>query len=82
MNPVFLREKDSILRPDAALCGSGIVVVMRSKESIGHERISFGYDIPSGTMKWEVEKVFSLTIEDGKKEWVGSKNLGKLIGLT
>jgi predicted TIM-barrel fold metal-dependent hydrolase len=33
-------------------------------------------------MKWELEKVLSLPIEDDKKEWILSKNLRRLIGLS
>ena len=56
--------------------------VMRFLENIEHERILFGSNIPFGTMEWELEKVLSLAIGDDKKEWVLSKNLRKLIGLT
>jgi predicted TIM-barrel fold metal-dependent hydrolase len=56
--------------------------VMRFIEKIGHERILFGSDIPFGTMKWELEKVLSLPIGDDKKEWILSKNLRRLIGLS
>ncbi|MGD0915960.1 MAG: amidohydrolase family protein [Thermodesulfobacteriota bacterium] len=56
--------------------------MMRFIEKIGHERILFGSDIPFGTMKWELEKVLSLPIGDDKKEWILSKNLRRLIGLT
>ena len=56
--------------------------VMRFIEKIGYERILFGSDIPFGTMKRELEKVLSLPIGDDKKEWVLSKNLKRLIGLT
>ncbi len=51
-------------------------------EKIGHERILFGSDIPFGTMKWELEKILSLPIGDDKKEWMLSKNLKRLTGLT
>jgi predicted TIM-barrel fold metal-dependent hydrolase len=51
-------------------------------EKIGHERILFGSDIPFGTMKWELEKILSLPISDDKKEWILSKNLRRLIGLS
>jgi len=33
-------------------------------------------------MKWELEKILSLPIGDDKKEWMLSKNLKRLIGLT
>jgi predicted TIM-barrel fold metal-dependent hydrolase len=56
--------------------------VMSFIEKIGPERILFGSDIPFGTMKWELEKVLSLPIEDDKKEWILSKNLRRLIGLS
>jgi len=56
--------------------------VMEFIESIGHERILFGSDIPFGTMKWELEKVLSLPVGDDKKEWILSKNLRRLIGLS
>ncbi len=65
---------------DTALAGSD--TVMKFIEKIGYERILFGSDIPFGTMKWEVEKVLSLPIEDDKKEWIFSKNLKRLIRLT
>ncbi len=64
---------------DTALASSD--TVMKFIEKIGYERILFGSDIPFGTMKWEVEKVLSLPIEDDKKEWIFSKNLKRLIGL-
>ncbi len=64
---------------DTALANSD--TVMRFIEKIGHERILFGSDIPFGTMKWELEKVYSLRIKDDKKEWILSKNLKRLIGL-
>ena len=56
--------------------------VMEFIESIGHERILFGSDIPFGTMKWELEKVLSLPVGDEKKEWILSKNSKRLIGLS
>jgi hypothetical protein len=56
--------------------------LMKFIEKIGLERILFGSDIPFGTMKWELEKVLSLPIGDDKKEWILSKNLKRLIGLT
>jgi predicted TIM-barrel fold metal-dependent hydrolase len=65
---------------DTALASSD--TVMKFIDKIGHERILFGSDIPFGTMKWEMEKVLSLPIVDEKKEWVLSKNLKRLIGLT
>jgi predicted TIM-barrel fold metal-dependent hydrolase len=43
-------------------------------DTIGHERILFGSDIPFGTMKWELEKVLFLPIGDEKSEWILSKN--------
>jgi len=64
---------------DTALASSELV--MRFIKEIGHERILFGSDIPFGTMKWELEKVLSLPIEDHKKESILSKNLKRLIGL-
>jgi len=64
---------------DTALASSDTVI--KFIEKIGYERILFGSDIPFGTMKWEVEKVLSLPIEDDKKEWIFSKNLKRLIGL-
>jgi predicted TIM-barrel fold metal-dependent hydrolase len=51
-------------------------------EEIGHGRILFGSDIPFGTMKWELEKILFLPIGDDKKEWILSKNLRRLIGLS
>ena len=65
---------------DTALASSDTVI--KFIEKIGYERILFGSDIPFGTMKWEVEKVLSLPIEDDKKEWIFSKNLKRLIRLT
>jgi predicted TIM-barrel fold metal-dependent hydrolase len=65
---------------DTALASSD--TVMKFIEKIGHERTLFGSDIPFGTMKWELEKVLSLPIGDDKKEWILSKNLKRLIGLT
>ena len=64
---------------DTALASSDMVT--KFIESIGHERILFGSDIPFGTMKWELKKVLSLSIADDKKEWIFSKNLKKLIRL-
>jgi predicted TIM-barrel fold metal-dependent hydrolase len=64
---------------DTALAGSD--TVMKFINQIGHKRILFGSDIPFGTMKWELEKVLSLPIEDDKKEWILSRNLKRLIGL-
>jgi len=64
---------------DTALAGSNMV--MEFIESIGHERILFGSDIPFGTMKWELEKVLSLSIGDDEKEWILSKNLLRLTRL-
>ena len=63
---------------DTALASSD--TVMKFIEKIGHERILFGSDIPFGTMKWELEKVLSLSISDDRKEWILSKNLKRLIG--
>ncbi|OGP94890.1 MAG: hypothetical protein A2157_01865 [Deltaproteobacteria bacterium RBG_16_47_11] len=57
-------------------------IMMRFIAKIGYERILFGSDIPFGTMKQELEKVLSLPIGDDKKEWILSKNLKRLIGLT
>jgi len=65
---------------DTALASSD--TVMKFMDKIGHERILFGSDIPFGTMKWELEKVLSLPIVHEKKEWVLSKNLKRLIGLS
>ena len=65
---------------DTALASSD--TVMKFIDKIGHERILFGSDIPFGTMKWELEKVISLPIDDDKKEWILSKNLKRLIRLT
>jgi len=65
---------------DTALASSD--TVMKFIDKIGHERILFGSDIPFGTMKWELEKVLSLPIGDDKREWIFSKNLRRLIGLT
>jgi predicted TIM-barrel fold metal-dependent hydrolase len=82
-NPIdFLhafRERENVFF-DTALSSSDMI--MRFIEKIGHERILFGSDIPFGTMKWELEKVLSLPIGDDKKEWILSKNLKRLIGLT
>jgi len=64
---------------DTALASAD--TVMKFIEKIGHDRILFGSDIPFGTMKWELEKVFSLPIGDDKKEWILSKNLKRLIRL-
>ena len=64
---------------DTALASSNMVT--KFIETIGHERILFGSDIPFGTMKWELEKVLSLPISDDKKEWILSKNLKRLISL-
>jgi hypothetical protein len=33
-------------------------------------------------MKWELEKVLSLPIGDDRKDWILSKNLKRLTGLT
>jgi len=65
---------------DTALASSD--TVMKFMDKIGYERILFGSDIPFGTMKSELEKVLSLPIGDDKKEWILSKNLKRLIGLT
>ena len=65
---------------DTALASAD--TVMKFIDRIGYERILFGSDIPFGTMKWELEKVLSLGIGDDKKEWILSKNLKRLIGLT
>jgi predicted TIM-barrel fold metal-dependent hydrolase len=65
---------------DTALASAD--TVMKFIDKIGHERILFGSDIPFGTMKWELEKVISLPIGDDKREWIFSKNLKRLIGLT
>jgi len=64
---------------DAALASSS--TMMSFIDKIGYERILFGSDIPFGTMKSELEKIFSLPIRDDKKEWILSKNLKSLIGL-
>ena len=48
--------------------------LMKFIDTIGHERILFGLDIPFGTTKWELEKIFSLPIGDEKSEWILSKN--------
>jgi predicted TIM-barrel fold metal-dependent hydrolase len=52
---------------------------MQFVKEIGKERVLFGSDIPFGTMKRELEKIFSLPIGDNEKEWILSKNLRKLI---
>jgi predicted TIM-barrel fold metal-dependent hydrolase len=65
---------------DTALASSD--KVMKFIYEIGHERILFGSDVPFGTMKWELEKILSLRIGDDKKEWIFSKNLKRLTGLT
>jgi predicted TIM-barrel fold metal-dependent hydrolase len=62
---------------DTALAGTE--TIMRFIEKIGKERILFGSDIPFGTMKRELDKVLSLLIGDDEKEWILSKNLGRLI---
>ena len=55
--------------------------VMNFIERVGSGRIIFGSDIPFGTMKWELEKVLSLSIGDDEKEMILSKNLKRLIKL-
>jgi len=65
---------------DTALASAD--TIMKFINKIGHERILFGSDIPFGTMKRELEKVLFLPIGDDKKEWILSKNLKRLIGLT
>jgi len=40
--------------------------------------ITLGSDIPFGTMKWELEKVLSLSIGDDEKEMILSKNIKRL----
>jgi predicted TIM-barrel fold metal-dependent hydrolase len=62
---------------DTALAGTE--TIMRFVEKIGKERILFGSDIPFGTMKRELQKIFSLPIGDDEKEWILSKNLKRLI---
>ena len=42
-------------------------VVKRFIDTIGPERILFGSDIPFGTMKTELEKIFSLASGDDEK---------------
>jgi uncharacterized protein len=64
---------------DTALAGSD--TVMKFINQIGHERILFGSDVLFGTMKWELEKVLSLSIGDDKKEWILCENLKRLIRL-
>ncbi len=64
---------------DTALASSDMI--MRFGKEIGYERILFGSDIPFGTMKWELEKVFYLPIGDAKKESILSNNLKRLTGL-
>jgi hypothetical protein len=39
-------------------------------------------DLLRRRMKWELEKALSLPIGDDKKEWILSKNLKRLTGLT
>ena len=55
--------------------------IMKFIETIGHERVLFGSDIPFGTMKWGLEKVPSLLIGDDQKEYIVSRNLKRLTGL-
>jgi predicted TIM-barrel fold metal-dependent hydrolase len=57
-------------------------MIRRLIETIGHERILFGSDIPFGTMQGELQKILSLPIGDGLKEFILSKNLKRLIRLT
>jgi len=52
--------------------------VMKFIEKVGPGRILFGSDIPFGTMKWELEKVLSLSIGDDEKEIILSKNIKRL----
>jgi predicted TIM-barrel fold metal-dependent hydrolase len=63
---------------DTALAGTETIMEFIGK--IGKERILFGSDIPFGTMKRELEKILSLPIGDGEREWILSKNLRRLIG--
>jgi predicted TIM-barrel fold metal-dependent hydrolase len=62
---------------DTALASTDMI--MRFVEKIGKERILFGSDIPFGTMKRELEKILSLPIGDGGKEWILCDNLKRLI---
>jgi predicted TIM-barrel fold metal-dependent hydrolase len=55
--------------------------VMKFIEKVGPGRILFGSDIPFGAMKWELEKVLSLSIGDDEKEMILSKNIKRLIYL-
>ena len=55
--------------------------VMKFIEKVGPGRILFGSDIPFGTMKWELEKVLSLSIGDDEKEIILSKNIKRLTQL-
>ncbi len=81
-NPIdFLRtfkERKNVYF-DTAL--ANLDTIMRFIKEIGYQRMLFGSDIPFGTMKWELEKVLSLPIQEDKKGWILSKNLTRLIGL-
>jgi predicted TIM-barrel fold metal-dependent hydrolase len=55
--------------------------IRRFVKEIGAERVLFASDIPFGTMKHELAKVFSLPITDDEKELILSKNVKRLIGL-
>ena len=69
------KERENVFF-DTALAGPE--TIMRFIQKIGKERVLFGSDIPFGTMKRELEKILSLPIREGDKEWILSKNLKRL----
>jgi len=56
--------------------------ILRFVQEVGAERVLFGSDIPFGTMKLELRKVLSLSLNDRERESILGGNIRRLIGLT
>jgi predicted TIM-barrel fold metal-dependent hydrolase len=56
--------------------------ILEFVKTIGPERVLFGSDVPFGSMKNELSKVFALPISDVDKGCILSKNIMRLAHLS
>jgi hypothetical protein len=55
--------------------------ILRFIREVGAERVLFGSDVPFGTMKVELQKVLSLSLNDREREAILGGNVRRLTGL-
>jgi hypothetical protein len=81
-NPLnFLREfrdKENVYFDTSLASGSTVKIFV---DEIGDDRIIYGSDIPFGRMKWEVEKIKALKIDEKSKKKILSENIRGLCGI-